>query len=162
MKLVDFIYISPTETGEDPITLFKPDYYVKGIDYSNQSQDINLKKEKLICKKYKTKVLFTSSFKYSSTKIYNNKYSNFNKEAKFFIKKILKKYTINNILKIFDRLNDKIFCLSGEPIIDEFRFVEVIGTATKSPIVTSNFISNEFHAGGTLAAANMLASFVKI
>ena len=45
LKLVDFIYISPTETGEDPITLFKPDYYVKGIDYSNQSQDINLKKK---------------------------------------------------------------------------------------------------------------------
>tara|TARA_E500000178_G_scaffold343365_1_gene390067 strand:+ start:13047 stop:14555 length:1509 start_codon:yes stop_codon:yes gene_type:complete len=161
LKLVDFIYISPTETGEDPLTLFKPSYYVKGVDYSNQKKDINLKKEKLICKKYKTKILFTSSFKYSSTKIYNNKYANLNKEAKFFIEKILKKYTTNDILKIFDRLNDKIFCLSGEPIIDEFRFVEVIGTATKSPIVTSNLISNELHAGGTLAAANMLSNFVK-
>ncbi len=160
LKLVDYIYISHSETGEDPIKLFKPNYYIKGIDYLNQNDDQNLRKEKLACKKYNTKIIITSSSKHSSTKILNNKYFQYNRESKNIINKILKKYSVTDILYIFEKLSNDIFYLTGEPIIDEFRFVDVIGTATKSPIVTSNFISREFHAGGTLAAANMLANFI--
>ena len=69
LKLVDYIYISHSETGEDPIKLFKPNYYIKGIDYLNQNDDQNLRKEKLACKKYNTKIIITSSSKHSSTKI---------------------------------------------------------------------------------------------
>ncbi len=161
IRYVDFVFISNTETGENSIKLFKPNYYIKGIDYIKKNKDKNLIKEKLICKKYNTKIIFTETKKYSSTQIFNNKYKKLSLEEEKILKKIRSQYSINRIKKIIDKINEKTFILTGEPIIDEYKFVDVIGTATKSPIVTSNYLFNEIHAGGTLAAANMASNFVK-
>ena len=161
IRHVDFVFISNSETGENSIKLFKPNYYIKGIDYINKNKDNNLKKEKLICKKYNVKIIFTGTKKYSSTKIFNNKYKKISLDEEKILKKIKSKYSISGIKKIIDEINKKTFILTGEPIIDEYKFVNVIGTATKSPIVTSDYLFTENHAGGTLAAANMASNFAK-
>ena len=77
------------------------------------------------------------------------------------IKKINQKYSLEDIFKIFELAKTKNFAITGEPILDEYRFVDVIGTATKSPIITSNYKNKEVHLGGSLAGAIMLSEFVK-
>jgi len=161
IKYVDFVYISNSETGEEAINLFEPDYYIKGIDYINKYNDINLNNEKKACKKNKTKIIFTKTTKYSSTKIFNN-YFNSNSEKKLrIIKKIKNNYSISEINNIFNKISEKTFILTGEPIIDKYQYIDVLGTSTKSPIITSNYVRDEFHLGGTLAAANMISNFSK-
>lgn len=161
IKYVDYIYISNSETGEEAINLLKPKYYIKGIDYINQKNDKNLIKEKKACKKNNAKIFYTKTYKYSSTKILNNYFGKTTKETLELLKKINKKYSIENISKIIDSINNKKFVLTGEPILDIYKYIDVIGTATKSPIITSDFINEEFHAGGTIAAANMMSNFSK-
>jgi cytidyltransferase-like protein len=160
VKHVDYVYISNSETGEESIRLFKPKYYIKGIDYIGNSKDYNLSKEKKKCKENKTKILFTKTEKFSSTKILNNFFIQFTDKQKKIIIKIKKNYSIKKILNIFSRLKKLKFALAGELIIDEYKFVEVIGTATKSPIITSNFLFREKHLGGSMAAAIMLSEFI--
>ena len=39
IKYVDYVYISNSETGEEALNLFKPDFYIKGSDYINKKND---------------------------------------------------------------------------------------------------------------------------
>ena len=161
IRYVDYVYISNSETGEEAINLLKPKFYIKGIDYINQKNDKNLIKEKKACKKNNTKLFFTKTDKYSSTKILNNYFGKTTKETLGLLKDINKKYSTESISKIINSINNKKFILTGEPILDIYKYVDVIGTATKSPIITSDFINEEIHAGGTIAAANMMSNFSK-
>lgn len=161
IKYVDYVYISNSETGEEAINLLKPKFYIKGIDYINQKNDKNLIKEKKACKKNNTKLFFTKTNKYSSTRILNNHFGKITEDTFELLKKINKKYSIKNISDLINSINDKKFVLTGEPILDIYKYIDVIGTATKSPIITSDFINEEIHAGGTIAAANMMSNFSK-
>jgi cytidyltransferase-like protein len=160
VKYVDYVYISNSETGEESIKLFQPKYYIKGIDYINNSKDYNLSNEKKTCKENQTKILFTKTEKFSSTKILNNFFIKFTDEQKKIIIKIKKKYSVKKIFNIFNRFKKLQFALTGELIIDEYKFVEVIGTATKSPIMTSDFLFREKHLGGSITAAIILSEFI--
>ncbi len=161
IKYVDYVYISNSETGEEALNLFKPDFYIKGADYINKKNDKNLVKEKNACKKNKTKIFFTKGIKYSSTKILNNHFSKLDKNTLELLKKINKKYSNEIITKTINSINNKKIILTGEPILDIYKYIDVIGTATKSPIITSNFIKEDIHAGGTIAAGNMMSNFSK-
>ena len=161
IRYVDYVYISDSLTGEEAINLFKPNFYIKGIDYINQKNDKNLIKEKKICKKNKAKLFFTKTSKHSSTKILNNHFNQNSKQTFELLKTINRKYSIRHIFKIIDKIENKKIILTGEPIIDIYKYIDVIGTATKSPIITSDFISQETHAGGTIAAGNMMTNFSK-
>jgi cytidyltransferase-like protein len=161
IRYVDHVYISNSPTGVDPINLFEPDFYIKGIDYINKKKDLNLLMEKRACLKKDTKLVFTQTKKYSSTKIINNIFNKYSADQIKIVKKVKKKYSLESIFKLFELAKTKTFAISGEPIFDEFRFVDVIGSATKSPIITSNYKTKEIHLGGSLAGAVMLSEFVK-
>ena len=161
MRCVDYVYISNSATGEEAINLFKPKFYVKGIDYINHKNDKNLIKEKKACKKNNTKLFFTKTNKYSSTKILNNYFSETSKESNGLLRRINNKYSLKFIFKTINAIENKKFILTGEPILDIYKYIDVIGTATKSPIITSDFINEEVHAGGTIAAGNMMSNFSK-
>ena len=45
IKYVDYVYISNSETGEEALNLFKPDFYIKGADYINKKNVKQLKKK---------------------------------------------------------------------------------------------------------------------
>ena len=161
IEYVDYVYISNSPTGVNSINFFKPNFYIKGIDYVEKKKDLNLLKEKNACVKNGTKLYFTKTKKFSSTKIINNTVNRYSLEKMSIIKKINQKYSLEDIFKIFELAKTKNFAITGEPILDEYRFVDVIGTATKSPIITSNYKNKEVHLGGSLAGAIMLSEFVK-
>lgn len=49
----------------------------------------------------------------------------------------------------------------GDAIIDKYVFVQTKGRAVKDPILSTEYISHEVYAGGVLAVANHIATFVK-
>ena len=161
IDLVDYIYVSKSYTGLDSLNKFKPNFYIKGIDYLNKRNDSKLDKEILFCKKNNISVVYTASEKFSSSKILNSKFNVLDKDQHQFLKKIKTKYSINKLISIFDEISKKTFAISGEPIIDKYTFVDVIGTATKSPIITSNKQFDEIHDGGSLFVLKVLSEFVK-
>ncbi|MDC1125947.1 adenylyltransferase/cytidyltransferase family protein [Candidatus Pelagibacter sp.] len=159
LKPIDFVIISNQSTAEKVLNKIKPNFYIKGIDYLNLKNDKNLKLEKIACKKNKIKIIYTNSIKLSSTKILNNKFNLFSDRELKFLKALKKKYKLEKILSIINSLSTKDVNITGEPIIDSYTFVDVIGTATKSPIITSDFKYKEEHYGGSILVARFAAEF---
>ena len=65
------------------------------------------------------------------------------------------------IQKTFSKLQDLNVCVIGETIIDEYIYVDALGTASKDPVLSTRKIHKEKFAGGILAVANHLSQFVK-
>ena len=162
IKIIDKAILSETESAEDVIKLVKPDYYVKGPDYSKNKNDKTKKIffEKKLVESFGGKIVYTKDQSYSSTKIINDNNLIFNQEQKNFVKKIKNKFTyeqISQILVKFKKLN--IFVL-GELIIDKYCFGQVIGKSGKEPHLVLKENEIEHYLGGSVAVARHLSSFV--
>ena len=136
IKIIDYVYICETKSAEDSIKTIKPNYYVKGPDYKDNSLDETKKiyLEKKLVKKFKGKIFYTNNKKYSSSNIINEKnLMNYNYKQEEFIKKLKLKFGykyIKNQIKKFSKIK---ILLIGELIIDEYCFGNIIGKSGKEP-----------------------------
>ena len=64
LRCVDEVYVCKEDTGATAILLYKPQYYVKGNDYTTIHP-----KEMVACTKTGAQIVFTRSKKYSSTEV---------------------------------------------------------------------------------------------
>ena len=168
IEVIDFVVLNMSADAIDIIKKIKPNYYCKGPDYKNftdetsvlQKNNIstNIVKEKEVCKKIGCKIKFTYDKKFSSSKIINEVLSNFNDTEMNFLRKIKKKYTFFDIKKILDKLSDFNFLIVGDPIIDTYLFSDTLGVSSKSSIVSTKLKFEESYLGGSLAVAEMLSA----
>jgi len=162
LECVDYVCLSNYPSGIEILKKIKPDFYVKGQDYKNSKQDstgkINL--EKNIVEKHGGKIIYTNVETFSSSKIINNNLS-FNTEQKKFLNKISKKYSLELINKIFNKINSLKVLVIGETIIDQYNFCEALGKSGKEPYLAFKDIYSKNYLGGAAAIANHMSDFVK-
>ena len=98
LAFVDYVFIVNHPSALPAIRIVKPDFYLKGEEYKDNSKDITnkIKKEKLEVKKYKGKIIYSNEITYSSSNLINNYFENFSKELKDKIQIIKKKNIIKN------------------------------------------------------------------
>lgn len=77
-----------------------------------------------------------------------------------FIKQIKSKFTLTEINELFLKTQKLKVLVIGDTIIDEYAFVTPKGRAVKDPILSTEFKHSEKYAGGILAVANHISSFV--
>ncbi len=80
---------------------------------------------------------------------------------KEYITSLKKKVTLKEIEQLFGNLSSLRVLVIGDTIIDEYAFVTLKGRASKDPILSTEFAYEEKYAGGVLAIANHISSFVK-
>lgn len=85
----------------------------------------------------------------------------FSSEARAFLREFRRHYALDQVLARMDTLKNMRVAVIGDTIIDEYHFVRPFGMPLKAPIIASQFIEGEAHAGGVLAVANHLAGFCK-
>ena len=68
--------------------------------------------------------------------------------------KIKLKYNYLYFKNLIDKIKDIELCLIGDPIIDEYVYVETTGIASKTPALASKF-KKELYMGGVFAVAQM-------
>jgi rfaE bifunctional protein nucleotidyltransferase chain/domain len=160
LNLVDFVFISKSFTAAEVIKKIKPDFYVKGPDYKKLNKDItgNILYEKKITEQYGGKIIFTNNITSSSSTILNNHFIKYNEDQLKLITHIKSKYDINKIVSYIEKIKNLKVIILGEPIIDRYIFTKAIGLGSKSPIISSKFLSEQTYAGGSLVIANHLAS----
>ncbi|MCK5043464.1 hypothetical protein KAR52_00490 [Candidatus Pacearchaeota archaeon] len=73
---------------------------------------------------------------------------------------IRKKFDFEGFEKRLDSLKDLNVFIIGDCVIDQYAFVEPKGRAMKDPILSTRFKSEESYAGGVLAVANHISSYV--
>jgi phosphoheptose isomerase/fructose-1-phosphate kinase PfkB-like protein len=78
-----------------------------------------------------------------------------------YIKKIQARYDLKHIQNLLNQSRDLNVLILGDTIIDQYTFVKLKGRAIKDPILSTEFKEQETYAGGILAVANHVSSFVK-
>ncbi len=81
-------------------------------------------------------------------------------EMEQYIKKIQAVYDLKYIQTLLNRLQNLNVLILGDTILDQYTFVKLKGRAIKDPILSTEFKEQETYAGGILAVANHVSSFV--
>ena len=155
IDIIDFVILDKNETAENIISIIKPDFFVKGLDYKKK-EDKNLSKEKNITHKYGGKLIFTSEKIYSSSKIINN----------FTIPEILKKEinTIRSDLNqieindLFAKFKNLKILLIGEAIEDEYIYTDYLGRPSKENVLATVSKAKTKVLGGVFGTYRALQS----
>ena len=163
LGIVDYVIINDSETPINLLKNLKPDYYVKGPDYSNLNDDItkNIYREKKAVEKSGGKLVFTEDQKFSSTKLINN-YLNNNSISKIVKKKNLsiqelKMRSLNSIKNI----SDLKVAVIGEFIFDQYVYCNELDRPSKENISAVSLKNKNTFLGGSYAVARNLSNFVK-
>ncbi|WP_435090519.1 PfkB family carbohydrate kinase [Candidatus Pelagibacter bacterium nBUS_30] len=162
LSCVDYVIASDFPTAEKNLTLLKPNFYVKGPDYKHKP-DIthNLIKEKKIIKKFNGKIYFTKGQQFSSSAIVNSFSTTFDEKQKFFLDRLKKKYSLEEIQSYISKIKKIEPNIFGEIILDTYQFCEPIGISGKDPfLVFKNNLEKNF-AGGSFAIAKNSTNFTK-
>ena len=163
LQMVDYVYICETESAKESIEIIKPNFYIKGPEYKNNSLDITKKihLEKKLVEKFGGKIIYTNDEKFSSSKIINEKnLLNYNYNQRLYIEKIKNKFGYDYIKEEIKKLSKIKVLLVGELIFDKYSFGDIIGKSAKEPHLVLKKLNSEYYVGGTGAIARHLATFV--
>ena len=163
ISIVDYVYISNSDSSIKVIENLKPDIYAKGLEYQSKSKDFsaNLIAEKKALKKVNGKIYYSKGQVFSSSYIKKNKLDNLDDEKSNFIDRLKSK---NSFYKIYNRIENfkKLRALViGEIIIDEYIFCDPLGKSGKDPMLMFSLKDKSLFLGGSAAIANNISSFVK-
>ena len=161
LDFVDKVCIINSFSAIPAIENVRPNYYIKGIEYQNENNDLTKKisLEKNVLTKYGGKIIYSNEETFSSSNLLNNFFSERSLEFKNKIKKINKKNFLKKIISKENEIKDIKICLIGDSIFDVYRYVSPMGKSPKENMISNLFNKEDIFCGGVLAAANNLSSF---
>ncbi len=161
ISCIDYVMLSEGYTVDDIIESLEPDLYVKGQEYSKSEDDITgmIDAEVDLVRKHGGDVAYTTGQVFSSTKLINHALPAMTNEVKEFMTKFHSKYSLADIKKYVDHMQDLKVLVIGDVIIDEYIYCLVQGMMSKDMGYSARYKYAEQYMGGSLAVANHLASF---
>ncbi len=162
LDCVDYVAINKWPQATKAIEILRPHFYVKGSDYKDSEKDHTggIKLEEDAVKLIGGQIVFTDDIVFSSSSLINRHLSNFSEEVSAYLTAFSNRYSSNDIFKYLDDAKNFKVLVIGEAIIDEYQYCEAIGKSSKEPMLAVKRVNTEKFAGGTLAVANHLSSFV--
>ena len=163
LRIVDEVILSNSSSAEDAINIIKPDYYIKGPDYQDNTKDKTKKifLEKKLVEKFGGKIKYTNDEVFSSSNLINASALLFNEEQKEFINRLKKKFSYIQIYNEIQKFKKLKIMIVGELIIDKYCFGEIIGKSGKEPHLVLSQKKSEYYLGGSGAIARHISTFVK-
>ena len=161
LDCVDYVVINNWPTAVDAIGLLRPNYYVKGSDYSEPERDITggIGQEEAAVRAAGGQLVFTDDITFSSSNIINRHLSAFPKETSDFLLDFSSRHPTGQILGYLESAAALRVLVIGESIIDEYHYCETMGKSGKDPILAVRYLESEKFGGGVLAVANHIAKF---
>lgn len=164
LNVIDFVAANKWESALETIKVLKPNFYIKGPDYKDNSLDYTKRiiDEKKAVKSVGGKIEYTSDkIVFSSSNILN-KFSDVHTESqKLMIQKISNKLNFTKINKMIDELSNIKVLVIGEIIIDQYYFCEALGKSGKEPVLVLRDLNMEQYPGGAAAVVRHLSGFCK-
>ena len=133
ISIVDYVFISNSDSSIKVIENLKPDFYAKGLEYQNKSKDFsaNLIAEKRALKKVNGKIYYSKGQVFSSSHIKKNKLDNLDDERSNFIDRLKSKNSFHKILNKIENFNKLKVLVIGEIILDEYIFCDPLGKSER-------------------------------
>jgi cytidyltransferase-like protein len=159
LEMVDLVAISPFENGTKAISLIRPEFYVKGPDYSSPESDStgNMVRELEALTNVGGKLHITSGATMSSSRIRNELMLAKNDETSRFLESFRARLNQSDVEKLFESLAKLRVLVVGESIIDTYVVSEALGKSSKDPVLAFRPMSSESQLGGALAIARHIA-----
>lgn len=163
LSCVDWVTISDQPSAEPIVEELKPDFYVKGIEYSDERADITGKivSEREAVERNGGTVIFTHDITFSSSELINRYLNPFEPQVRAFLDKVRERHEQDAILSLLDSVANKRVLLVGDTIIDDYNYVVPMGKAPKEHLVVTLHQEREVFAGGVIATANHIASLCR-
>ena len=159
LEVVDFVVISLYPTAVPSIDLIKPDYFVKGPDYSELAADAtgNIRREVDAVEKNGGTVIFTKAATMSSSTIVNAAGLAHSDQLSQWLRQAREKISEENIDAWFSSITSLKVLVVGETIIDKYVSCQALGKTSKDPILAFLQGEEESQLGGAIAVARHLA-----
>lgn len=150
LACVDQVIVNPGPDATSVIAEVKPAVYVKGVDYK-ETDGLGLAREKAAVEAVGGKLAFTDTEKISSSRLINAErfpprtleYLEWCKAARYR----------DAILAAFEEADKLKVAFVGEVIIDEYRYVQALGRASKELMLATVETGVETFEGGSIAAS---------
>lgn len=156
LEMVDFVIIDYNHKPLSNIKLIKPDFYVKGFEYSEEGIHPKTKEEIEIVNSYGGKLLYSpGDFVRSSTKFLTIK------KPKLPIEKLVsfmdaEGISFNKLEKTLNYFKDVRVHVIGDTIVDKYTYTQILGPTTKTPTFSVKRLSEEIFVGGAGIVAKHL------
>ena len=156
LEMIDYVVISDQATAEEVIRLIRPEYYVKGPEYSSPKDDVTgmIFKESAAIEAYGGKVYFTGGITSSSSLLINRFYSSVDIQAQNWIKIFKESSGYESVLEFMDKISNLKVLILGEAIIDQYTSCAPLAKSSKDPILAFHELGTSYFPGGVLAIAN--------
>lgn len=160
LEQVDFVGIVEDGSAAPAIRNVKPDFYVKGGEYSKAEDDVTGKivLEQNLVEENSGKLVFTNDITFSSSNLINRHLSTHDKNVQMFLEDVRETDLEHRINAYLKKINDMKILVVGETIIDQYTYVAPMGKAAKENIIATLYRNTEKFAGGVVAAANHLSA----
>lgn len=159
---VEAVAINSTVSSVNVINMIKPDCYIKGEEYRDAADDItgNILLERAAVESHGGDLRFTGGITFSSSQLINEHFEALPDEVAAFLRQLKKRLSPDEVLAALDSLGDLRVLVVGESIVDEYHYVDGLGKPGKNSIMAVRYCDQERFAGGAIAVANHIASFV--
>ncbi|MBF0253991.1 MAG: adenylyltransferase/cytidyltransferase family protein [Candidatus Omnitrophica bacterium] len=159
LAAVEYVAAVDYPTAVEAIRAIRPDFYVKGQDYSDRKKDVTGKiyDEEKAVKASGGRVVFTDDITFSSSALINRHMEVYPPETVSYLKRLVKRYSVEDALGRMADLKKLKVLVIGDAIIDQYHYCRPMAKSSKEPIVVNKYLSEESFAGGAIATANHAA-----
>lgn len=163
LKDVDFVVLNDSPDAVSAIEKVRPDFYVKGMEYSAHQKDITGKitEEIKAVEACGGTVFYTDDIVFSSSSLLNRFFEPSSPQKNEFLERLSKDYSSDDVLKKVEDLSKLKVLVIGDAIIDEYQFTEPLGKSGKGLHMVARCLDKEVFLGGSLIIANHVAQFAK-
>jgi rfaE bifunctional protein nucleotidyltransferase chain/domain len=163
LESVDLVAVVDHATSLPAIHAVRPSFYVKGIEYKNESEDIsgNITREKRAVEALGGQLIFSDEVVFSSSKLLKAHFDVLGDQAKNFLSHFSKKFTAKQVLGVVDHWRSLRVAVVGDSIIDQYDYVDSLGQTGKGNVLSVRHVGREQFGGGAIAVANHLSGFVE-
>jgi len=159
LEVVDLVALSDHPDAQIALENIRPDFYVKGPDYSNPDDDISgkINAEKEVCEAFGGQIVFTSGPTMSSSSMLNEILMNEENDFADWLPIFREQVTNEDVLQLFESIKNLKILVLGEAIIDEYLMCEALGKSSKDPVLAFKTGQKEQQLGGAFAVAKHAA-----
>lgn len=161
LKHVDQVIVTHSPDGIDAINMVKPDIYVKGAEYRDESVDASgaITRERLAVEAYGGRIVFTDEETHSSSAIINAHLSPHSLELDKYLNEMRANGARERLLKLIDEVRGYRILFVGDAITDEYVHVTPLGKSPKENMLAVKRGRTEQFEGGVHAVANHARTF---
>jgi rfaE bifunctional protein kinase chain/domain len=159
LQKVDKVIIFNEISFLDVVKATKPDFYIKGEEFSEKTDLI--KNELELVESLGGKIVFSSgTIKYSNYELLNDNASTLAQKQQHKFKEALKRQKveinkINNYIKTFKDLN---ILVIGDTIVDEYIACDALGMSSEAPVINIKEVEKKDFVGGAAVVSRHVKS----